>query len=98
MLAELDRMAHVDELTQRANRRTCVLALEKLLNGPADERTPAAIAQIDVDHFKRINDLYGHQSGDAALQALGGVFRECLKEDGDAGKLGGQEFALTRTT
>ncbi|HJX27617.1 MAG TPA: GGDEF domain-containing protein [Thermoanaerobaculia bacterium] len=94
MLAELDRMAHVDELTQLSNRRTFVLALEKLLNGPADERTPAAIAQIDVDHFKRINDLYGHQSGDAALQALGGVFRECLKEDGHAGRLGGEEFGL----
>lgn len=94
MLAELDRMAHVDELTQLSNRRAFVSALEKLLNGLADKKMSAVVAQIDVDHFKRINDQYGHPTGDAALQAIGKIFRECLRDGDHVGRLGGEEFGL----
>lgn len=87
----LKRLAEVDELTGLPNRRAI---LEALNDGAARKRGGRAIAMLDIDHFKRVNDRWGHAAGDAALvsfaQACSGVLR-----DGDVmGRLGGEEFLL----
>ena len=49
---------------------------------------------IDIDHFKRFNDMFGHDAGDAVLRAVGKVLGDSLREEGCAFRLGGEEFVL----
>ncbi|HUK69706.1 MAG TPA: GGDEF domain-containing protein [Streptosporangiaceae bacterium] len=57
-------------------------------------QTPLAIAFVDIDHFKNVNDTYGHLVGDEVLQAITGTFRDHLREYDTAGRFGGEEFAI----
>ena len=57
-------------------------------------RTPLAIAFVDIDHFKKVNDTYGHLVGDEVLQAITATFRDHLREYDTAGRFGGEEFAI----
>jgi diguanylate cyclase (GGDEF)-like protein len=83
-----------DPLTGLANRRQ-FLALA------ADERRrakrmgePLALLLLDLDHFKQVNDLYGHPAGDAALRALGRLLRRHLRPSDIVGRYGGEEFIM----
>jgi diguanylate cyclase (GGDEF)-like protein len=49
---------------------------------------------LDIDHFKLINDNFGHQAGDKALQAVSSVCRTCLRKEDGVGRIGGEEFAF----
>lgn len=61
----------------------------------ANDRKPLAIAMIDIDHFKEVNDNYGHQQGDSVLKELGKILRDvCINGKGYACRFGGEEFAL----
>lgn len=90
----LRSMAMSDPLTGLANRRALdqVLALE----AAEAERVgrPLSCAIIDVDHFKRFNDQFGHDAGDAVLKALGDLLTKSTREDGMAFRYGGEEFVL----
>ena len=60
----------------------------------AEPDTPLALLLIDLDHFKRINDLFGHTAGDAVLRSVSRIIRDCIKKDDAAYRFGGEEFAV----
>ncbi len=87
----LRALAMTDELTGVPNRRNVLGQLERLL---AREPTPLAILIIDIDHFKSINDLYGHGVGDEVLKTVATVLRSAVREPACVGRLGGEEFVI----
>jgi diguanylate cyclase (GGDEF)-like protein len=92
---ELDRMAHQDALTGLANRRHFDLLLEREWERLRREEHPLAALFIDVDHFKKYNDTYGHAAGDECLTAIGGVLADAARRPGDvAARYGGEEFII----
>jgi diguanylate cyclase (GGDEF)-like protein len=91
----LQSLSYLDSLTGLANRRHLDEVLEQEWRRAWRERTPLSLVLADIDHFKRYNDTYGHQGGDACLRRVGGVLNEALKRGGDlAARYGGEEFAI----
>jgi diguanylate cyclase (GGDEF)-like protein len=91
---ELRRIAQTDHLTGAATRRGFALELDKeIARSRRSERT-SALVLLDVDHFKSVNDTYGHPVGDAVLQNLAGCVRTILREGDVFGRIGGEEFAI----
>lgn len=92
--AEVRSQAMSDELTGLPNRRALDEAVEQALAGAARDGRPFAVMMVDVDHFKAINDRFGHHAGDHALQD----FARRLSLDGRPGervfRYGGEEFSL----
>lgn len=90
----------VDALTGLGNRRAfdrCLdtsLAADAAGLGPPPAGTPVSLLMIDIDHFKRVNDNYGHAFGDQVLRALGQVLKALVPEGSLAARVGGEEFAL----
>ncbi len=90
--ARMRMLAMTDELTGLPNRRAVLTRLRTLLDGPG---TPTCALMIaDLDHFKPINDRYGHAVGDAVLCAVGAVLTEAVREPVFVGRLGGEEFLV----
>lgn len=87
----LKRLAEVDELTGLPNRRAI---LEILNDAGARARGGRAIAMLDIDHFKRVNDRFGHAAGDAALVTFASTCTRVLRPGDVMGRLGGEEFLL----
>jgi diguanylate cyclase (GGDEF)-like protein len=91
--------AGVDGLTNVDNRRSAEALLRRLMG--RDGVTPGGVAvlMIDVDHFKQVNDRYGHATGDDALRSVAQTIRRCLRTCDVLGRWGGEEFlvALPRT-
>lgn len=83
-----------DALTQLSNRRHLLERLSELLRGARRTGRPLSLAVIDLDHFKRINDRYGHAGGDAVLLHLAALLRRELRPLDLAGRLGGEEFII----
>ena len=90
----LREMAMADALTGLANRRRFDVMLEEQIAQAERTHVPLACLMIDIDHFKRFNDTYGHDAGDAVLRAVGEVLGDALRENGCAFRLGGEEFVL----
>ncbi len=91
----LEKQANTDPLTGLLNRRTFEQTLTLHLRSTRKTGMPLSLAMIDIDHFKHINDTYGHAAGDQVLQHLSQLISECLQRDQDrAYRLGGEEFAL----
>ncbi len=94
--ARLETQATVDELTGLYNRRHFDRQIEAALRQArrrGDE--PVSLLLIDVDHFKRYNDTYGHQAGDDCLRRVAGAIRHAARRPGDvAARIGGEESAL----
>lgn len=82
-----------DDLTGLFNKRHFEQILSKLLP-TVDESTPLSIAVLDVDHFKRYNDTYGHLEGDTVLRVLGELFFDSIEETDIPCRYGGEEFVL----
>jgi diguanylate cyclase (GGDEF)-like protein len=91
-LRQIERLIEVDVLTGLLNRRGFDERVRRLLQ--RGDAHPPVLALLDVDHFKRINDTYGHAVGDAVLSGIGERLRETLRPLDLAVRLGGEEFAV----
>lgn len=92
--ATLQDQALRDGLTGLFNRRYLDETLERELARAARERTPVSVIMLDMDHFKRLNDRYGHKAGDTVLQRLAEILRDACRASDVACRYGGEEFAL----
>ncbi len=88
----IERLATTDELTGAANRRHFLELLRQHIATSLRFGTAFSIVAIDADHFKRVNDTYGHPAGDKALAELARVIREQIRNVDYLGRLGGEEF------
>ena len=86
--------AETDALTGLMNRRAFSSAAQALMQLAARERHPVSVMVIDLDHFKDINDGYGHPAGDAMLAHVADLLRSSLRRSDICGRFGGDEFAV----
>ena len=91
MLAQL---AQQDDLTQLPNRRRTFELASEALDAARQQGEPITIGILDLDHFKRINDGFGHAAGDAVLQEFAEVGRRSIRDADVLGRWGGEEFLL----
>lgn len=95
--AELsERLANTDALTGLSNRHALYPQLEALLRQRTklQETHPSALLLLDIDHFKRVNDRFGHNTGDEVLRTVAQVLRSELREPSLLGRWGGEEFLI----
>lgn len=91
---ELKRIANTDPLTAIANRRVFFEKVEDEIKRVKRGRGEFSMLLIDIDHFKKVNDTYGHDVGDFILIETTKVIRECLREIDIPARLGGEEFGI----
>ena len=88
------RAAQTDELTGLMNRRAFYEQAQLLYAQCLREQQPLCALMMDMDHFKAINDTYGHQAGDQVLRQIGAVISASFRQTDIYGRLGGEEFAV----
>lgn len=88
------RLAAVDDLTGVANRRAIIAALDLDVARAVRSREPLALMMLDIDHFKQVNDRWGHQAGDAVLRAVAQGLQQRLRAQDLIGRYGGEEFLV----
>jgi diguanylate cyclase (GGDEF)-like protein/PAS domain S-box-containing protein len=94
MEEELRRLATIDFLTGVNNRRNFLDLAQREMNRSKRYRHPFSLAMLDIDHFKKVNDTFGHSVGDQVLIEFCDVCRKVLRENDIMGRLGGEEFAV----
>lgn len=94
LFPELLNLAQTDALSGVMNRRAFLEAVAYRLEQVAGTAQPAVVALIDVDHFKQVNDTYGHAAGDEVIRAIAAVLEHGVRRSDLVGRLGGDEFAL----
>ena len=93
-LAQALRRAHSDAVTGLPNRAAVDEALGRIAGQAGRRNAPMAVAMLDLDHFKSINDSYGHAKGDDVLAAVGAVARAEVRSGDFVGRFGGEEFLV----
>ena len=91
---KFQKMAFYDELTGLANRALFLDRLRVALAQSARSGRPVAVLFLDIDHFKQVNDTYGHRFGDVVLKAVSARMNESLREYDLLGRIGGEEFLI----
>jgi len=91
---ELDDQAHTDPLTRLPNRRALERELPWMIGRAQKRMQPLCAAMIDFDHFKRVNDEYGHATGDRVLTVMATILRAITRDSDLAVRVGGEEFLL----
>ncbi len=89
---ELERLATTDTLTGLLNRRSIFETANKEIRRAIRYQNPFTIIMLDIDYFKRVNDTYGHATGDKVIQLFAEVCLSCLREEDALGRVGGEEF------
>ena len=92
--AKLERMATTDELTGLVNRRQAVAKLGEQWASAERYGHPLSCIMLDIDHFKKFNDRYGHATGDLVLKEIATVMIESARGTDTCGRLGGEEFVV----
>ncbi len=92
LLAQSRRQAEKDALTGLPNRAALDASLANEVDHAHEQGQPLAAAMLDIDHFKRFNDTYGHATGDTMLKLIGKVLRQVTREGNIVGRYGGEEF------
>ncbi|MFN3609376.1 MAG: diguanylate cyclase [Hyphomonas sp.] len=97
--AEEDRcalydLAVTDPLTKALNRRAFFRFAEREVQRAHRHGHPVSVLMFDIDHFKAVNDIYGHAAGDEVIVRLARLVTECVREEDLLGRLGGEEFGL----
>ena len=95
MVEQLENAAFTDALTGARNRRYLMEAAEKELQTCVGNKRPYSLIIIDADYFKKVNDTYGHQTGDEVLKILVARIRNSVKKDTLLARYGGEEFVIT---
>ncbi|MBA4397992.1 MAG: GGDEF domain-containing protein, partial [Syntrophus sp. (in: bacteria)] len=93
----IEVMAIRDALTGLHNRRHVLELLDHEKNRSSRGGGIFCVAMLDIDHFKNVNDIYGHQTGDAVLQAVAAVMKNSLRNAELCGRYGGEEFLIVMT-
>ncbi|WP_105171202.1 sensor domain-containing diguanylate cyclase [Pseudoalteromonas sp. T1lg24] len=93
--AKLEELSRVDRLTNLYNRGFWEESFSKEFKRQQRSQAKSCLLMFDIDHFKKINDLFGHQGGDAALCFVSQTLKKVLRESDVAGRYGGEEFAVT---
>ncbi|MEC8651140.1 MAG: diguanylate cyclase [Planctomycetota bacterium] len=88
------KFALTDSLTHLFNRRMGIHALEQAVGRTERDRSPLTVLMCDLDHFKQLNDTYGHLQGDAALRATATVLRSMVRASDTVCRYGGEEFLV----
>lgn len=91
---DLDRLSRIDSLTDLRNRRDIEETLVGALSAARRHEADLAVLLIDIDHFKLVNDTYGHQVGDAVLTRTGLAIQSALRSEDTVGRWGGEEFLV----
>jgi diguanylate cyclase (GGDEF)-like protein len=91
---ELERRSLTDELTQLPNRRSLTEALRREIAQARRRSAQLAVIMLDIDHFKAVNDTWGHPGGDAVLATIGKVLADAVRTCDLAARFGGEEFAI----
>jgi len=94
MIQQLAKLSTIDELTGLANRRELTRKLHEEVKRSARTGRPFALLMLDLDHFKQVNDKYGHQTGDKVLKQCGATLRKNLRGTDFAARYGGEEFCV----
>ncbi|HEX3099029.1 MAG TPA: GGDEF domain-containing protein [Usitatibacter sp.] len=94
MQAELGRVAHTDSLTGLPNRRAILQRFQVEVARAARHKEKLAIALLDLDHFKRVNDARGHAVGDEMLKAAAAAFMAAKRDEDVLARIGGEEFMV----
>jgi diguanylate cyclase (GGDEF)-like protein len=94
LVEQLEREAAEDPLTELANQRAFRINCTAEMNRAARENSSVALVVLDVDHFKQVNDAYGHPFGDQILVAVANALRLVVRGHDTVARIGGEEFAL----
>ena len=93
ILAQADEVSHTDALTYLPNRRQVINNLQKEVHRAERYKTPLSISMLDIDHFKKINDSYGHTVGDQVLYQLATLLSEGVRESDMVGRYVGKSLS-----
>jgi diguanylate cyclase (GGDEF)-like protein len=93
-LAQIEALLRHDELTGVSNRRGVMERLHEVRNAAQHNGSALCVALLDIDHFKQINDSFGHEGGDRVLRAFGTLLRSQLRAGDGIGRYGGEEFLM----
>lgn len=96
-LDSCEEAAFTDHLTGLANRRRFERQLEREIERTMRYRRPFCVLMLDIDHFKQVNDTYGHEAGDRAISRIGRILREGTRGIDLAARVGGEEFGIILT-